>query len=113
MSEPIKVDLGATDEGMIEFTMLGVTQRLDIFDVHNRMISLRESMSTESADKANDAIAVFIEGLGFPKPSHRLALQFEAAKDKLVLEFQKKDGLATGKPAESPDSTALIRPDGD
>lgn len=95
------IDLG-DDDGFVTITMGGDSVSLDLFLAQSRLMDHHARNEKKSNEEYITGLVQIVQDLGFPRPSHRLAIRFMEAIYAACAE-QKK---STGSPAESPDSTA-------
>jgi len=100
------------DDGFITVVMGDAEIRVDVYDVHNRLIDIsrlaekHEERQAEEANAAgdilrpassfsvNEEIVKLIVSLGFPRVSHRAAVKFAEAIFAHMAELRKKDESA-------------------
>src|SRR5437763_37947 len=94
------------DDGFLDLTIGGVTQRIDVYQSQNRLFEISKSNADKPAEDFHKAVVALLEELGFPPPSHRLADRFVEAIAARVDELKKNSGPPGGTTPASPSSTA-------
>jgi hypothetical protein len=99
------LDLGA-DDGLLDVTIGGVTQRIDAYETHDKLYEIAKEFQDKPSHEYHAAIVELLKAFGFPPCSHRAADRFTVAIIAHIGELKKKaDGAGTVTPS-SPASTA-------
>lgn len=85
-----EADLGDLDDGMVGVTILGTKLMLDLWDVNNRLVAIHEKHKGTPGAYLPD-VAAFVQSLGFPAVSQRLAERFAAQIWAWTFDAKKKD----------------------
>jgi hypothetical protein len=72
------IDLG-DDDGFINLTIGDVTVTLDVWEINDKLYALHQSAKDKGDDAYGDALLGFIQGLGYPPCSRRIAQRFVEA----------------------------------
>lgn len=97
MSTPASIEL--EDLGFVTIAIGGVSQRLDLFAVNNKLWDLAKAHEGKSATDYHSAVVEFLKTLGFPECSHYLADKFIRAIWSAVDDIKKKEEVSHVSPA--------------
>lgn len=81
--------LDLEEDGRIEVSYGGVTLAVDLYQANNHIVDVWKSQPDAVA--RHNAVAEYLEGLGFPRPSHRVADRFAGAIFARVQDLGKAD----------------------
>jgi len=90
--EPINL----ADDGFVDVTIDGVTQKLDLFEINNEFFAIREKL--KETNEQNAAFVELIKSKGFPSVSHKLAIDLVDAIYERIDSLKKKPSDTPGSP---------------
>lgn len=86
-SGPERIDLGE-DDGFLIIVVAGVEQQVDLFETNNRFFDFHEKNKNRPDAEYNEGLCGLIEGMGFPRLSHKLALAFYETITKKIIHLK-------------------------
>ncbi len=67
------------ETGFQKINIGGTEIEVDLYQVNNHLIDLQAEHEGKPVNECNEAVAAYIESLGFPKVSHATAIKFSNA----------------------------------